>query len=201
MSRADIFYAGVNAEFNEVTWWYCSESSTEIDRYVTYNTVDKAWTFGNLARSAWVDRRGRSFPIAASPNDQRLYEHDNGQDDGENDTGITAFIESSDIIMGQGETFQSVRRLLPDLSFNGSEAATPSATLTLKARNFPGANFDQSEASGVTATQTVDVEQFTTQSNVRLRGRAIAVRLESSEVGTQWRFGVPMIEVRPDGRR
>ena len=201
LSRKDIFYAGVNAEFNEVTWWYCSASSTEIDRYVTYNTVDKAWTFGNLARSAWVDRRGRNFPIAASPNDRRLYEHDNGQDDGENDTGITAFVESSDIIMGQGETFQSVRRLLPDLSFNGSEADAPSATLTLKARNFPGANFDQSEAAAVTATQTVDVEQFTKQSNVRLRGRAIAVRVESSDLGTQWRFGVPMIEVRPDGRR
>jgi len=201
LSRKDIFYAGVNAEFNEVTWWYCSSSSTEIDRYVTYNTVDKAWTFGNLARSAWVDRRGRNFPIAASPNDRRLYEHDNGQDDGENDTGITAFVESSDIIMGQGETFQSVRRLLPDLSFNGSEADAPSATLTLKARNFPGANFDQSEAAAVTATQTVDVEQFTKQSNVRLRGRAIAVRVESSDLGTQWRFGVPMIEVRPDGRR
>ena len=197
----DIFYAGSNAEFNEVTWWYCSKNSTEIDKYVTYNTVDKAWAFGNLARSAWVDRRGRDFPIAASPNDRRLYEHDNGQDDGENSTAISAFIESSDILMGQGETYQSVRRLLPDLSFNSSENDSPVATFTLKARNFPGANFDQTEASSVSATQIVDVEQFTSQSNIRLRGRSIALRVESDELGTQWRLGVPLIEVRPDGRR
>lgn len=200
-SKRDIIFAASNSEFNEVTWWYCSESSQEINKYVTYNTVDKAWYFGNLSRSAWIDRSTRRYPIAASPTDSRLYEHDFGQDDGENSTPITAFIESSDIIMGQGETFQFVRKLLPDISFNSSENDAPTATFTLKARNFPGSNFDQTESSTVDATQIIDVEQFTKQSDVRLRGRSVAFRLESNKTGTQWRLGVPMIEVRADGRR
>ena len=201
LARKDVFFAATNAEFNEVTWWYCTANSADVNRYVTYNTVDKAWTFGDLARTAWVDRLGRDFPIAASPNDKRLYEHDNGQDDGENDTALSAFVESSDILMGQGETFQSLRKLLPDMSFNGSESATPSATLTLKSRNFPGADFNNSRANAVNATQTVDVQQFTEQSDLRLRGRSVALRVESDQSGTQWRLGVPIIEVRPDGRR
>ena len=200
-SKRDIIYASTNSEFNEVTWWYCSASSEEIDKYVTYNTVDKAWYFGNLARSAWIDRSTRRYPIAASPTDKRLYEHDLGQDDGENSTAINAYIESADILMGQGETFQFVRKLLPDISFNSSENDSPTATFTLKARNFPGSAFDQTENATVDATQTIDVEQFTKQSDIRLRGRSVAFRLESNETGTQWRLGVPMIEVRPDGRR
>ena len=73
--------------------------------------------------------------------------------------------------------------------------------MNLKPRNFPGSAFGTSSSSTVTATTKVDVEEFTKQAFVRLRGREMALRVESTETGVQWRLGAPRIEVRPDGRR
>lgn len=47
-------YAGENNQFNEVVWYYCSASSSEIDRYVIYNYVENVWYIGNLNRTARI---------------------------------------------------------------------------------------------------------------------------------------------------
>ena len=200
---SNIIFAGVNAEYDEITWWYPSKDATEIDRYVIYNVVEQAWYFGRQARTAWNDRANREYPTAANPNDKLLYEHDKGLDDGETSpaSGITAYVESADIIMGEGESFQFAKKLFPDVSFTSSEADSPAATFTLKARNGPGLDYDASDAGSVVSTRTVDVERFTDQSNIRLRGRFMAFRVESTGAGTHWRLGVPIVELRSDGRR
>jgi len=36
---------------------------------------------------------------------------------------------------------------------------------------------------------------------VRIRGRQMAFRISSTDLGTQWQLGSPRIDVRPDGRR
>ena len=92
-------------------------------------------------------------------------------------------------------------RLIPDITFRNSSAVSPSATFTLKARNYPGGAYLQNDASSVVKSASVPVEQFTVQNNVRLRGRSIALRVESNTVGVGWRLGAPRIDVRPDGRR
>ena len=71
----------------------------------------------------------------------------------------------------------------------------------MKARNFPGGNYLQEDDSTVTKTTSVPVEQFTNQAYVRLRGRSMALRVESSETGMTWRLGSPRMDVRQDGRR
>ena len=104
-------------------------------------------------------------------------------------------------MMGEGQAFQFAKKLFPDVSFTSSEADSPAATFTLKARNGPGLDYAASDASSVVATRIVDVEQFTDQSNIRLRGRFMAFRIESTGAGTHWRLGVPILELRADGRR
>ena len=47
----------------------------------------------------------------------------------------------------------------------------------------------------------VPVEQFTGQINTRVRGRQMAIRIESDELGTTWQLGSPRIDIRQDGRR
>jgi hypothetical protein len=47
--------AFTNREFNEVGWFYPSSSSTENDRYITYNYLEQAWSIGELSRTAWLD--------------------------------------------------------------------------------------------------------------------------------------------------
>ncbi len=63
-----------------------------------------------------------------------------------------------------------------------------------------GQTLDLSSGS-VTRSATTPIEQYTDQLRVRLRGRQFVFRLESTATGTQWRLGVPRIDVRPDGRR
>ena len=194
--------ASTNTAFSEVTWFYPSASSSENDRYVTYNYQQKVWYFGNLARTVWLDRGVSSDPIAAGT-DHYLYLHEIGFDDGSTSpaSAISAYIESSQMDLGEGEQFVFMRRLIPDLTFRDSTAVTPSATMTLKVRNFPGGNYLSSDANTVSKTASVPIEQFTDQVFVRLRGRSFAFRIESADEGVTWRLGSPRVEVRPDGRR
>jgi hypothetical protein len=87
------------------------------------------------------------------------------------------------------------------MTFRNSTADTPSATMTLKVRNFPGGNYLDSDASSVAKTASVPIEQFTEQVFVRLRGRSFAFRIDSSNTGVAWRLGSPRVDIRPDGRR
>ena len=40
------FFAANNVEHNEVIWFYASSSSTEIDKYVSYNYAENVWAVG-----------------------------------------------------------------------------------------------------------------------------------------------------------
>jgi len=194
--------ASTNTAFSEVTWFYPSASSTENDRYVTYNYGQKIWYYGSLNRTCWLDRGVSSDPIAAG-SDHYLYLHEIGFDDGSTSpaSAITAYIESSQMDLGDGEQFVFMRRMIPDMTFRDSTNPSPSATMTLKVRNFPGVNYSNSNNSTISKTASVPVEQFTDQVFVRLRGRSFAFRIESDDTGIGWRLGSPRVDVRPDGRR
>ena len=190
-------FAGVNSEFTEVTWFYPSANSDDNDSYVTYNYGEKVWYYGSLARTAWLDRGIRVYPIGADSG--YLYNHELGYDaDG---TAMSAYIESSQMDIGDGEQFTLIRRLLPDLTFDGSTNLDPSANFTLQTRNYPGGNYLQSASKTATRTATSPVEQFTNQLNMRLRGRSFAIKVDSSAEGVYWKLGSPRVDLRPDGRR
>ena len=201
-TQAEKCFASVNSSFSEIWWFYPSSSSDNNDRYVVYNYLQNIWYYGNLTRTAWVDRGVNETPIAAG-RDGYLYNHEVGFDDGSTNpaSAITAYIESSQFDIGDGDTFSFVRRLIPDLTFRTSTAETPTANFTLKARNFPGGAYLQSNNKAVEKTASVPVEQFTQDAHVRLRGRSVAIRVDSDVTGTGWRLGSPRIDVRSDGRR
>ena len=197
--------ASTNSAFSEVWWFYPSANSEECDRYVIYNYEQKIWYFGNLERTVWLDRGIENLPIAAST-DHYLYFHETGFDDGSTDpvTAISAHIESSQIDVGDGEQFTFINRAIPDITFRDSTAEAPKAVFTVKTRNYPGGAYLQTEDKNVTrsaaATSSV-VEQFTDQVNLRLRGRAFALKIASTDTGVAWRLGSPRLDVRTDGRR
>ena len=199
--QSEKVFAGVNSSFSEVWWFYPSSSSNEIDKYVIYNYQQQIWYYGSLNRTAWLDRGVNELPTAASP-DYYLYNHETGDDDGSTDpvTAITAHIESSQMDIGEGDQFSFINRIIPDLTFRNSDIGKK-ATLSLKARNFPGGNYLQSDSTDISKTATVPVEQFTNDAFNRLRGRSFALRVESTETGISWRLGSPRVDIRPDGRR
>jgi len=197
-SQRDKVVAGVNSEFSEVVWYYPSASSSENDRYVIYNYAEKVWYFGNLARTAWLDRGVRSFPLATG--NQYIYNHELGYDD--DGSAMNSFIESSPMDIGDGDKFTYIGRVIPDITFDGStNLSSPQATFTVKSRNFPGAGFDNTASGDTIRTATSPVETFTNQLFLRSRGRSFALRIESSALGARWKLGSPRIDIRQDGRR
>ena len=202
--QEDKVFAGSNAAFGEVFWFYPSDTNStanggtdENDRYVVYNYEQQIWYVGNLERTTWLDRGLNEYPMATTsetnpdtPN--RLYNHELGVDaDG---VAFTAFIESAPIDIQDGEDFLFVRRMIPDINFDRSASgATKEATFTLKAQRFPGTGFTTSKPLTVTDT--------TTQNHTRLRGRSFGLRVESDNQGVFWRLGSPRLEIQADGRR
>lgn len=200
-AQCEKVFAYLNAQYNEVNWLYPSADSDENDRYVTYNYIDKAWTFGQIARTAWLDDGVRGFSIAAST-DQHLYNHELGTDDGSTNPAspLNAYIESAPVDIQDGDKFSFVRRILPDVKFFNS-TNDPEVSLVLKAQNYPGSNYVSGSSSAVDRTSTVPVDQYTNVANVRVRGRSLIFRIESNKVGTRWGLGSPRIEIRTDGGR
>ena len=204
-SQSDKVYGGINSEFSEVIWLYPSETNSlasggsgENDKYVIYNYKDDIWYYGNLSRSAWIDRGIRTFPIAAESG--YLYNHEFEYDD--DGSAMTSFIESAPMDIGDGDKFTLATTVVPDLTFVGSTAlSSPQATFTLKARTEPGAAYGSTSSGATVRTASSPVETFTELLNLRVRGRSFAIKVDSSALGTKWKLGSPRVDIRPDGRR
>ena len=200
------FFAGSLSSNSEVWWYYCSENSNEIDRYVIYNYLEKTWYYGTLARTAWNDRASgnRLFPQAPGA-DGVLYNHENGLDDGSVNppAAINAFVQSADFDIGDGQQFMLVNRIIPDLNFSDSDATAPQVTLTMGARNYNGSAAGQGSVNGDVIRSSVvsGTDNYTDQVYMRLRGRQVNFKVESDTTGVKWRLGAPRLDARPDGRR
>jgi len=211
-----IFFAGTNNQFNEIIWFYASSTSNEIDRYVIYNYAESIWYYGNLERTGWIDSGDFTNPLGLD--NGWVYNHETGVDDGQPlgaaPLPISAYIQSADVDIDDGDKYMLVRRILPDVNFTQSQQTNPvtgatntiQATITVGVRNFPGAAQATTNASGVTTarnitTATATIDQYTNQVFVRARGRQMSFRIESNNVGTQWQLGMPRVDARPDGMR
>jgi len=153
----DKVHVGVNSEFSEILWFYPSKSTTEIDSYVAYNYQEKVWYYGTLARQAWLDRGIRTLPMATGG--QYLYNQEVGYDD--DGSAMTSFIESAPIDIGDGDKFVFLKRVIPDITFDGSTSVNPAVSFTMKAKNFPGSNFNETTEGTTQRSSTSPIEQYT----------------------------------------
>jgi hypothetical protein len=201
-------FAGSNEAFNEVWWFYCSQNSNRVDKYVIYNYVERIWYYGSLDRTAWFDSGLRQYPMAANYDNRVLYQ-ENGCCDGAGLTPVpfTAYIQSSDFDIGDGHNFGFVWRILPDVNFNGSTTNNPSVTMTVKPRVNAGTPYGPADNPRVTSADnfsvqnTYEIQEFTGQVYTRIRGRQMSFRIESTDLGVAWQLGSPRIDIKQDGRR
>jgi hypothetical protein len=210
LSQNQQCFGSTNEGFNEVWWFYCSANSTEIDRYVIYNYLENTWYYGTMNRTAWLDSGLRNYPIAASPltaTTGNIVNHEFGNDDNVTGTpaAIDAYISSAEFDIGDGNNFAFVWRMLPDLSFSGSDASpTPQLTMTLYPMQNSGSGTGTPVAANVdklTGAQYVITEGFTGQVYTRVRGRQMILKVGSNQLGTSWQLGATRIDIRQDGRR
>jgi len=193
----DKVHVGVNSEFSEIIWFYPKAGSSTVNAYVAYNYEGKVWYYGTLSRDAWIDRGIRTFPIATG--NSLLYNHELTNDD--DGSPMTSFIESGPMDMGDGDKFVSIKQMLPDVSFNGSDNPSPSVSFTLKAKNSAGGTFLQTEAGDATKTTVNSVDRITDKIDYRVRGRSFAIRIDATGSGVKYKLGTPRVDMRPDGRR
>ena len=203
-------FASTNEGFNEVWFFYCSANSTAIDRYVVYNYLENTWYYGTMNRTAWLDSGLRDYPIAAYPltgATGNVVNHEFGNDDNATGTpaAIDAYISSSEFDIGDGNNFAFVWRMLPDLSFSGSDASpTPQVTMTLYPMVNSGSGTGTPVAANVdklTGAQYTITEGFTGQVYTWVRGRQMILQIGSNQLGTAWQLGATRIDLRQDGRR
>jgi len=206
-------FSGSNEGYNEVWWFYCSTDSTAIDKYVIYNYLDKVWYYGSMSRTAWLDSSIRQYPMAtnydASAVTGRTLYHEADVDDvaGATPVAIDAYIQSSDFDIGDGHNFGFVWRILPDINFNGSNVDQPYVTMTVKPRQNSGSAYSASNspevqsADNYAVSRSYNIQLFDGQVYTRIRGRQMAFRIESTELGVAWQLGSPRIDIRPDGKR
>lgn len=198
--------AGLNTQFNEVTWWYCSFTSDFIDRFVSYNYLENVWSVGSMARTAWMDEGvfpkptgveylhdstdPGSTPIyGLTPGRSRVYRQETGfnKADGE---PIFSYIQSGYFDIADGENMLLMSRFIPDF-----KNQLGNLTVRLLLRPYPQATASPSSLDPYEITPT------TQKVDTRARGRQISLKIESDDVNTNWRFGTMRVWVQPDGLR
>jgi hypothetical protein len=214
---------GGNEGYNEVWWFYVSQSGSQgnshpiIDKYVIYNYLERVWYYGSLNRTSWLDSGIRQNPMGTFMNGVddvgnplgRVIYHEVGTDDasGSSTLPIASYVQSSDFDIGDGHNFGYVWRMLPDVNFNGSNVNQPSVTMTLLPRQNSGSSYGESDIPVVTSADNYvrypeyTIQQFTGQVFTRLRGRQMAFKISSENLGVAWQLGSPRIDIKNDGRR
>lgn len=200
-------FTGSVREFNEVWWFYCSAESSMPDRYVCYNYVENVWTYGTMDRTAWEDS-GVFLSSPMAVNDGLVLAHETGCDDNSTDAPqpIEAYIRSAEFDLDDGDRFAFVRRVLPDVDFTESTAPSPAVAMTLYPLKNSGSGVKSPRSANnasdgpVVRSASGEVQEFTQQLNLRVRGRQIMFEISSDALGVAWSLGVPRIDVRPDGQ-
>jgi hypothetical protein len=217
-TNGESVFAGHNSLFTEINWFYPQETSTEIDRVVTYNYELKTWTTGSLARTTYEDAHVLEHPSATkfvstlTPNTpvvngitnggSYVFAHEVGVNEVINLTStnttsiiIPAFIKSGDFDLdqdGDGEFFIKVKRFIPDFKYIDGNAKV---TLFFKA--YPA---DVTSALGETTVGPFTVSSTTDKIDTRARGRLAAIKIENDALNTNWRYGIFRVDIQPDGR-
>lgn len=198
-------HVGINTQFNEVTWWYCTTDSDEINRFVTLNYLENVWSVGTMPRTAWLDVGTFDKPLATTYDPagmeatitpiygltagrSRIY----NQEDGKNGDGapITSYVKSGYFDIGDGDQMLYMRRFIPD--FKNQEG---NLIVHLLLRPYPQSSAVPSSLDPYVITPTTD------KVDTRARGRQISLRIESTDIDTNWRFGTMRVDIQPDGLR
>jgi hypothetical protein len=219
---------GLNNLFGEITWFYCTSSSTIVNRCVTYNYLDSrperpVWTTGSLARGSWIDSSVFGLPHATSfdASDDSSYdvigntdgtsiyfEHEKGTDQVASGTvtAITSNIESGDFDITQAGSGQGQTGVA---TFQGD------GEYIMKIRRFIPDFLSQTGDTQVTlqlrdypnnSQSSSPLGPFTITSSTdkvdtRARARAIALKVANTGVSQSWKMGTFRLDTQPDGRR
>ena len=198
-------HVGLNSQFNEVTWWYCSAGEDFIDRCVTYNYLENVWSIGTMARTAWADLSAYPKPIATKYYEDGtqatistiygltagraiVYQQETGTDD--NGVALENHLASGYFDIGDGDNMMFMKRFIPDFKNQVGDL-----TVRILLRPYPQSTAVPSSLDPYVISPTTD------KVDTRARGRQISLRIENEELSSHWRFGTLRVDIQPDGLR
>ena len=200
---------GVNSQFNEITWYYPSASSTENDSYVKYNVTLDQWDFGTLGRTAWIDQSVLGPPIGAG-SDNWIYQHEVGNDAVYNGqtTGMQSSFSTGYFQLNEADNLVFIDQIWPDMkwgTYSGNQNAT--VYLTINYTNYatdtatsPATSYYSGSPSNQVTSITFPMTQSTEYISCRIRARFMSFSLSSNDTGTFWRLGGVKYRYQPDGK-
>jgi len=190
-------YAGVNSEFEEVTWLYPSAESEECNRYVSFSPSQNYWTYGDAIWTVWEDANvfdnvltaGVSVSIGEEPpNYAYLYNNEPNGVYTADGALLTSFVESGEFDIGDGDDIMYIDRIIPDFV-----VSVGTLDVSLITKSHPS-------SEEITKGPFV-VNNTTTQLRPRARGRTAKLKIATSTAQTQWKFGTVRMDMMADGKR
>ena len=202
--KREVVFSALNSLFNEIIWFYPSDSRDEPNKYVLFNYVDQTWAYGAIPRTSWSDSGLREKPNASFDRGvyssgvwegierSIIYNHEDGYlDDG---SAMNSFIESGYFDIEDGDNSMFVDRFAPD--FRGLYGTTPQIFVDIMGKNYPS-SADRTPRSLTLSNDTEFV-------NTRVRGRTMSLKFYDNGTdnpGAGWELGDSRIRMKPDGRR
>ena len=197
-ANLDRIRIAANSRFGEITWYYPTiGNGGENYGYVKYNVVLDQWDYGSnstanpyVARSAWINESVLGPPIGAGLN-QYLYQHETSKDaDG---VAMNSYFQTGYFALTEADVKTFIDQVWPDMKwgyFDGTQGAN--VLLTFYITDYPG--------TAPVAYGPYTLTQATTYITPRFRGRLVAIRIESNDIGSFWRLGNIRYRAQSDGK-
>ena len=226
-----LVYAGINNLFGEVTWFYPSSTSNNVDRAVTYSYLDSTakrpiWftnTSDLFSRTTWEDSAVFGLPHATQydagtdtsfdveGNTEGVtyyYEHETGVN--QIRLGVTTAIPAN-ITSGDYDITQKVIRgaatNLGDLRGDGENIMRVSRIIPdfISQEGDAIIQLDLRNYPNNTASSSslgpFTVTTSTSKVDTRARARAIALTISNTAIDTSWKLGTFRLDIQTGGRR
>ena len=192
-TQKDKVYCATNSEFHEIVWLYPTEESSEPDAYVLFNYVENTWVYGSNFFTTYADdsvfdntiTTGR-VSVSAETRIWNNEPEDIFNGDGE---ALTSFLESADFDLEDGGDIMFLSRIIPDITFG----AGTNLNFSINLKDFP--------ADAASEKGPYTLNSSTKKVDLRARGRQANVRVSTSDLNSEWRWGNLRIALQPDGKR
>lgn len=188
----DKVFAGINSEFNEIIWLYCSETSTEPDSYIIFNYKENHWVFGSSFYSTFSDHSIFDNTIATGKVSATAlnYVWNNEPKDIYTGNGaiLPSYLESAEVDIEDGNRLLFIDRIIPDYTITNNG----SVDLTLQFQEYPN--------GPITTKGPFNIQQTTKKVDLRGRGRQAKIIVSASS-DSSWRWGAVRANIQPDGMR
>jgi hypothetical protein len=206
MKYIDKVVCGTNSLFNEVNWFFPTMGQGDgpdpdnpynglATAYVCYNAQYQEWDYGFMNRTAWFDQSLVGEPLSADPAGY-VYQQDTqyNQAFGPLTYPINAWFKTGYVSITNGQDLAFVDWIIPDMRWGEwDQPQDADLSMTFYVTDYAG---QEPRVHGPYA-----FNKQTQFINPRMRGRFMAIKVESNDLNSFWRLGSIRYRIAQSGRR